>query len=332
MKKRLKNYVFPHGENDHKPHLFREHGVIATLMVVVMLFVISNVATEVVKRSDLIAAIYPAVLVDLTNESRLANNASALRFNPLLQQSAQLKSNDMAEKSYFAHVSPDGKSPWYWFGQVGYDFVYAGENLAVDFSQSADVERAWMNSPTHRANILNQNFTEIGIAAAQGTYKGRSTVFVTQAFGSPAAPTVLAEANVVATTPEPDLVSEEPTEDAVLGAETESEPELEVVEQTDTFVSVKNVSAVAEAVSDQDRETVQYSTWYDKLLVSPGTVIQYAYMAILALVLIALVLMVGIEIKKQHPKNIIYGVFVIAVTLSLMFLNQSIMIADIIVV
>lgn len=346
MKKRLKKYVIPHADNDHKPHLFRESGVIGLLIVAVALFGLSTLATEVVKRTDLVAAIYPAVLVDLTNESRLANNAPALRFNPLLKESAQLKANDMAEKGYFAHVSPDGKTPWYWFGQVGYEFVYAGENLAVDFTQSVDVERAWMNSPTHRANILNQNFTEIGIAAAEGTYKGRSTVFVTQAFGRPAVSSVIASEPNLTPGPEEDsgLIVEENSsqEEEVLGATEPSEPlseeesndlpELEVVEQTDTFVAVRNVSAVAESVSEADRESVKYSRWYDKFLVSPGTLVNYIYMGLLVLVLAALLLMVGIEIRKQHPKNILYGLFVIGVTVALMFLNQSLMIADIIVV
>jgi len=332
MKKHVKKYFIPHEENDHKPHFFREHSVFTVFVVIVLLFGLSFSLTEVVKRTDLVAAIYPGVLVDLTNESRLANRKEPLRLSPLLAQVAQSKSDHMAENSYFAHVSPDGKTPWYWFERAGYQFIYAGENLAVDFSHSADVSRAWLNSPTHRANILNEHFTEIGIATSRGYYKGRPTIFVTQSFGRPTAQTVLAQSNQAEEVPEEVVEEEDITEEdsEVLGA---TEPDLEVIEQTDTFVAVRNNTAAVEAASEVDvPEDLRYSRWFDRFLVSPGTLVQYLYNAILIIVLIALLLMVGIEIRKQHPKNIIYGVMLIALTLLLMFLNQELIIADILIV
>jgi hypothetical protein len=69
---------------------------------------------------------------------------------------------------------------------VGYKFLYAGENLAVNFTESRDVDQAWMDSPTHRANLLNVNFREIGMAVMEGAYKGNDTIFVVQMFGTPA--------------------------------------------------------------------------------------------------------------------------------------------------
>src|SRR3989338_10289262 len=105
--------------------------------------------------------------------------------SPILQKAAQLKAEDMAAKEYFAHDSPEGLKPWHWFEEAGYDFRSAGENLAVYFSDSAEVERAWMNSPSHRANLLSEHFTEIGIALSQGQYQGHDTVYVVQMFASP---------------------------------------------------------------------------------------------------------------------------------------------------
>ena len=61
-----------------------------------------------------------------------------------------MKAQDMATLGYFAHVSPDGKTPWYWIEKVGYDYQYAGENLAINFSDSKDVTNAWMASPLHK--------------------------------------------------------------------------------------------------------------------------------------------------------------------------------------
>ena len=75
----------------------------------------------------------------------------------------------MAQKGYFAHVSPEGLTPWYWLGEVGYTFSHAGENLAVNFAEPEEVVDAWMNSLAHRTNILNGNFQEIGIAISHNS-------------------------------------------------------------------------------------------------------------------------------------------------------------------
>ncbi|MBP6858799.1 MAG: hypothetical protein KBC33_03140 [Candidatus Pacebacteria bacterium] len=134
---------------------------------------------------DSMAAVISSSLVELANTDR--NNASipSLRTNPVLERAAQAKADDMAAKGYFAHNSPNGTTPWHWLARAGYDYAHAGENLAIDFFESADVEKAWMNSPLHRANILNAEFTEIGIATARGMYNGHETTFVVQMFGKP---------------------------------------------------------------------------------------------------------------------------------------------------
>ena len=125
-------------------------------------------AKYLVPQSKLFGIIDANALVDETNQKRVANGLPDLQVSPLLTAAAQEKANDMATKGYFAHTSPQGLTPWYWFEQVGYSFDYAGENLAVNFSDSQDVTDAWMNSPEHRANILSANFTQIGMATAQG--------------------------------------------------------------------------------------------------------------------------------------------------------------------
>lgn len=97
-----------------------------------------------------------------------------------------MKAQDMATKGYFAHTSPEGKkTPWYWLKQVGYQYQYAGENLAINFTDSKDVTNAWMNSPTHKANIVKDKYTEVGTGIATGLYEGRETVFVAQVYANP---------------------------------------------------------------------------------------------------------------------------------------------------
>jgi uncharacterized protein YkwD len=123
-------------------------------------------------------------LVDLTNESREENGLPRLKTNYLLTQAAMLKAKDMAAKEYFAHISPTGYGISYFLDEVDYDYLFAGENLAVRFVTSEGVTNAWLNSPTHKANIMNARFTEMGIAVVKGTYKGQETTFVAQVFGT----------------------------------------------------------------------------------------------------------------------------------------------------
>lgn len=130
------------------------------------------------------AAIIPSVLVDLANQDRQANNAPRLSANPLLIQAAQMKADDMALKSYFGHTSPEGITPWYWIAKAGYEFIYAGENLGMNYADSKELENAWLDSPKHRENILNPHFTEVGIAHSKGIYQGQEVTFIVQMFGS----------------------------------------------------------------------------------------------------------------------------------------------------
>ena len=183
--KTVKKYLIPSEENQYKPHLLRKASlaVIATLSVAI--FALGVFQNTVFMKSDFLSAVISRVLVDLANENRVENNLNGLTSNPMLEEAARQKAEDMASKGYFAHNSPDGTTPWYWIKNAGYKFAYAGENLAVNFSDSEDVDKAWMNSPGHRANILHSKFTEIGIATARGEYKGKSTVFVVQMFGRP---------------------------------------------------------------------------------------------------------------------------------------------------
>lgn len=134
------------------------------------------------------AAILPAVVATLTNSARSTDNLGELTVDPLLTKAAQAKAEDMAKKSYFAHISPDGTTPWFWIIREGYLFRYAGENLAVNFEESEDVVDAWLASPSHRLNIMKPQYEQIGIGMATGTYMGQTAVFVVQMFGTPAKP------------------------------------------------------------------------------------------------------------------------------------------------
>lgn len=224
----LKRYLVPHRRNRYKPRIFSKESIGALVLCLLLIEGIYLIQIHVVlKNGGFLAAVLPAAITSLTNADRAAGGLQGLTPDPLLDKAAQAKADDMAAKGYFAHVSPDGKDPWYWFDSVNYSYVYAGENLAVDFTDSKDVETAWMNSPLHRANILKSQYTRIGIGIAQGMYQGRETTFVVQLFASrpgdgakvassgTAAPAAATPAKVAAT----DFATSENPQ-AVLGSET----------------------------------------------------------------------------------------------------------------
>ena len=153
-------------------------------------------------------------LLDDTNQQRSANGESGLGLNGQLNQAAQAKANDMAARDYWSHNTPDGQAPWTFITAAGYSYQTAGENLAYGFATAADTLTGWMNSPGHRANILNAGFTEVGfgiinIANYQGS--GPETLVVAMyaapyaapAAPAPVTPTPKSSAPTPVTTPAP---------------------------------------------------------------------------------------------------------------------------------
>lgn len=97
-----------------------------------------------------------------TNVQRANYHEKALSLNPTLTQAAQAKAADMAARNYWSHNTPDGKTPWAFFTAAGYHYQRAGENLAYGFDTASQTLTAWMNSPEHRANILEGDYTQVG--------------------------------------------------------------------------------------------------------------------------------------------------------------------------
>lgn len=124
-------------------------------------------------------------IVELANRDRLKVGLGELSRSEVLDKAAKMKGEDMLKNDYFSHDSPKGVEPWHWFGVVGYDYKYAGENLAMDFSAADAVNRAWMKSPTHRDNIISSNYSEIGVAVLEGDIDGKQTRIAIQLFATP---------------------------------------------------------------------------------------------------------------------------------------------------
>jgi hypothetical protein len=306
IKQALKKYFIPHEENDHKPHILRPRTIVFVFIVAIVAestFVLG--AKYILPQSKLFGIVEVNALVDGTNQNRVANGLPDLQVNPLLQAAAQDKANDEATKGYFAHTSPQGITPWYWFQQAGYNYLYAGENLAVNFTDSQDVVTAWMNSPEHRANILSTQFTQIGIATAQGTYNGQPAIFVAEEFGTPA-PAPIAFVN---------------TASAASMSITAPTPKT-VTPVIPTATSVQASPAVASTNSNTAVPT--QSNIVQLAFSDPKAMADDFYFIIMIIFAIALVLNIFIKIRVQHPQLIASGVLVIVVVGLFIILNQNI--------
>lgn len=123
-----------------------------------------------------------------TNQQRQKLNLTPLHYNPTLSASATKKGEDMFKHNYWAHNSPSGNTPWDFFKAEGYEYSLAGENLAKDFYDTDTMMKAWMNSPTHKDNIINPKYQEIGIGVVSGVLNGVKTTIVIQHFGTPINP------------------------------------------------------------------------------------------------------------------------------------------------
>lgn len=188
LARHLHDHFIPHARNNYHPHILghRALGLFSAFLVCTKVCVLILLTAGPVLPAYS-SAITGTNIISLTNASRESFSLPDLKENSLLDVAAQAKANDMLAKGYFAHVTPDGKTPWDFIVAAGYNYITAGENLAVNFTEAESVETAWMNSPEHKANLLNKNFEDIGVGISQGEYEGHTAIFVVQEFGTLAA-------------------------------------------------------------------------------------------------------------------------------------------------
>lgn len=302
----FKKYLYPHEGNDHHPHLLRTEisaFVLSLILAGEVAFLFSILV--LLPNTHFFADIFPNVLVDSTNIERQKVNENQLTVNPLLQQAAQAKAKDMATKGYFAHTSPEGLTPWYWLEQAGYSYTQAGENLAINFVDSKDVIVAWMNSPGHRANILNQNYTEIGIATAKGVYKGQEATFVAQFFGRPD----IQPAFVI------------PVDQSFLPTLTPTP----IVQPSPSPLLAGNSQVKAEATTTKTiPPAVSYSSFKDRLLSNPKSLAG----DILLMIVLGFLLITTLTLLAHNgtikTRAIINGIITMAIIIAIVYFNQYI--------
>jgi uncharacterized protein YkwD len=186
VKHHAKKVFIPHKANAFRPHLIRLPALGALLVVAVLAqLVYSFTTTGQFSVLSKISDINTIELLSGTNTERQQAGLASLSLNDQLSQAAFLKAQDMFAHNYWAHTSPNGVEPWQWFADVNYNYSYAGENLAKNYPTARATVEAWMNSPSHRENILNGNYVDVGFAVVDGTLEGQQTTLVVALYGSP---------------------------------------------------------------------------------------------------------------------------------------------------
>lgn len=179
------NWFIPHKDTHKKAHLLSWEG----LSIYILLFILLQVSFSIVSYTKpgvlgITSGVDQKTLIELTNAERQKAGLAPVLENEALNKAAAAKGQNMIAENYWAHFAPSGKTPWDFMLGAGYKFTFAGENLAKNFYKSDDVVKAWMASPTHRDNLLNTKYRDVGIAVVEGVLNGQKTTLVIQEFGT----------------------------------------------------------------------------------------------------------------------------------------------------
>lgn len=307
----LSHLFHPQRSNNHRARLLHPE-VIAILIAFACVSV--GVAKLGVQDEDFLGSILGYAsditvekVVAATNAERSKYGLPALAYNSQLSSAALSKGQDMFNNQYWAHTSPAGKEPWSFIQEAGYVYQVAGENLARDFMTTPDMLTAWMASPTHKANIVNSRYNEIGVAVINGNLLGVDTTLVVQMFGKQRETVVQRES--VPVVPIAKASTQEPA-GQTLPATTELEDPSALNESADENISkpseeIENVPtkpSVTEEVIAQ--ATAQESDIFSQTRLTPLQLSKALLLSIIFLLLVTLVLDV-IVMRKRNTVRLV---------------------------
>lgn len=181
----LHHFFIPRHSNNYNARLL--HHDILTVYLIVALSVTLGVK-HLQKTGDVLGYatdVSVQKLLELTNNEREKVNLQPLQYNEKLAEAAKNKAENMFSKNYWSHYGPAGETPWEFILGSGYQYEYAGENLAKNFLFSDGIVEAWMNSETHKENLLRSEYSDVGFAIVNGVLNGEETTLVVQMFGKP---------------------------------------------------------------------------------------------------------------------------------------------------
>ncbi len=197
MKNIFRHWLLPYSANNYRARILQTDvlfGLIGLLMIATQLSSLFGFSHVLGFATDISV---PTLLKE-TNQQRTQNGLTTLQLDPLLNRAAEQKAQDMFTNGYWAHNRPDGTTPWIFINDAGYQYLYAGENLARDFNNSHEVVLAWMKSQTHRDNLLDSRYQDIGLAVVNGKLNNQETTLVVQMFGTKTASSLPAQIHPVA--------------------------------------------------------------------------------------------------------------------------------------
>jgi hypothetical protein len=324
----FKNYFIPNDCNDFKPKILRTKtlAIIAIALLIVkmsvtgyLFFIYPNLARMTAMIQD--------EIYSLVNSERQTNDIAVLGTNEVLNKVAKAKADDMISKNYFAHKSSDGKMIWDMISRDEYPYLYVGENLAMNFTSAQSAHKALMLSETHKKNILNLKYTEIGVAVVPGEINNKKTNVLVQVFAhAKVASTPIVRQDTPSTPVESQVSPSIVDESQVLSAEesitTEPEKTENPIPTAPTTIEQER-QAVAEPAEElapnlnRDlRENILAATAIE-IPNKNGTAIkainysQYIFIGALALLIIALLVNILVRISIQHKPVIVQTLLVI---------------------
>lgn len=179
------HFFTPRHTNNHRARALHT----SSLSIYIALLLIFQIAITAVTKFEpqilgYASNITVSDLLSGTNSRRASAGVGPVQLDGQLNSAAAAKAADMFANQYWAHTSPSGRDPWSFIVAAGYSYLFAGENLARDFGDSGAVVSAWMNSPTHRENLLNSRYKDVGFAVVNGKYGNHETTLVVQMFGT----------------------------------------------------------------------------------------------------------------------------------------------------
>ena len=209
LSRTFKHLFHPRRSNNHRPRLLHPDSYLFFVLIALAFFIgirsFSFWSKSFQGVLGFASSITANQVLEQTNRQRALASLKPLTINPKLSQAATAKAQDMFTDQYWAHIAPDGATPWVFMKNAGYTYLVAGENLARDFADTNSMVQAWMDSPTHKANIMNSDYTEIGIAVVDGELQGYETTLVVQMFGEPAGRVATVDTPQVAVAEKPAL-------------------------------------------------------------------------------------------------------------------------------
>lgn len=292
----FKNYFIPSECNEFKPKILRTKSLLSIIFTlfaikVFLLAYLFLVYPNIARMSELISG----RVFELTNIAREEAGLADLNLDNSLNKVALAKAEDMVKRNYFAHANPDGKMIWETINRDEYAYIYVGENLGMNFTTAQSVHTALMNSPTHKKNILNDKFSDMGIAIVSGKIDGKSTNVLVEVFAKQkTGKTAVAPKEIVSAIKEVPVVGGA----KVLAAE----------------------NYVAEAPAQEKNIEFESKQDYKKDLFTARIVdfSRLVFSGILFLLIISLVVNIFVHITIQHKGVIAQAVFAILFVYSLL--------------